>query len=148
VSLKTIITACLFYLTLGLATPVSSGSGSHEKRATTVYVGFGRELNWDFVSKNAVSQSQILSHTPRALAHEAGVDVSQVTSIRLQAYDTTATLGYITTLALFSYPGDTEMLRIDMKIPSSPFYNHPDPLTRQLTRMVNPNIDPLTGQMG
>ena len=65
----------------------------------------------------------------------------------LQPYDTSKSMGFITTLALLYIP--TEMLNqlaVDLHTPNSGIYNNPDPTTATLMSFVNPAIPLIAGQ--
>lgn len=109
-------------------------------------IGFLHGENYQHVSKNPNAAAQIFTCLPKALADAAGLDVSQIQMTKLVPYDTSQTLGYITTLARFYYPESmVDTLRMDIKIPNSAIYNNPDQLVYNLTQNINPAIEIIPG---
>lgn len=72
---------------------------------------------------------------------------SNATVIRdLQPYDTSSTLGYITTLAMAYVPtGMVDTLALAITTPGSQLYNNPDSSVNTLMSMINPSIPLVAG---
>lgn len=59
----------------------------------------------------------------------------------MAGYDTSSTLGYVTTLAYLSIPSDDlEELQLGLRIPSSRFYSNPVAIEAELMSEVNTGI--------
>ncbi|KAK1635307.1 hypothetical protein BDP81DRAFT_322664, partial [Colletotrichum phormii] len=117
------------------------------KDTILLQIGFLHGENYQHVSKNPNAAAQIFTCLPKALADAAGLDVNQIQMTKLVPYDTSQTLGYITTLAKFYYPKSmVDTLRMDIKIPNSAIYNNPDQLVYNLTQNINPAIEIIPGQ--
>ncbi|KAK1996979.1 hypothetical protein LX36DRAFT_579398, partial [Colletotrichum falcatum] len=109
-------------------------------------IGFLHGENYQHVSKNPNAAAQIFTFLPQALADAAGINVDQIQMTKLVPYDTSQTLGYITTLAKFYYPRSlVDTLRMDIKIANSAIYNNANPLVYNLTQNINPAIDIIPG---
>lgn len=64
----------------------------------------------------------------------------------LQPYDTTATLGYVTTLAMAFIPTSyVNDLSLDIHTPPSLLYRHPDLIINTLMNKINPSFPILAG---
>ena len=64
----------------------------------------------------------------------------------LQPYDTTADLGYITTLAMAYIPSDmVDTLSLDLHTPPSKLYNNPNGSTNTIMSMINPSFPIMAG---
>jgi hypothetical protein len=112
---------------------------------TLIQLGFYHELNYQFVSTNSGSASQMFDLVPKGLADGlGGVDIKMQS---LQPYDTSKTMGYITTLALLYVPsGMIDQLSVDLHTPNSGLYQNTDPTVATLMSFVNPSIPLLAGQ--
>lgn len=109
--------------------------------STLVQVGFKQGLNWDFVVANPQSQSQIFSLLPQGIAYGLDIPTSSVVMESLRSFDTTADLGYTTTLARFWVPSDeVNQLRLGIQSPSSRFYTNPNASVKSLMDQINPSI--------
>lgn len=74
------------------------------------------------------------------------MDLSNVTMHSLQPYDTSASLGYITTLAMAFVPAEqVDALSAALNSASSNVYNNPDASTKTLMSLINPMIPILAG---
>ena len=90
---------------------------------------------------NTLSQKQIFKYVPPGIAYGLGIDEVNVTMQTLRAYDTTANLHYITTLALAYVPsGMVDKLSLDLHTPAMPIYHNPDASVKTLFSMVNPAL--------
>lgn len=66
----------------------------------------------------------------------------------IRPYDTIARLGYITSQAMVWYPTEgISKLADDIGYPTTPLYNHKDPLVRNLTSQINPAIGIMPGSV-
>ncbi|KAK1596301.1 uncharacterized protein LY79DRAFT_509456, partial [Colletotrichum navitas] len=116
------------------------------KDSMLLQIGFLHGENYQHVSKNPNAAAQIFTFLPQALADAVGIDVNQIQMTKLVPYDTSQTLGYITTLAKFYYPRSmVDTLRMDIKIANSAIYNNPNPLIYNLTQNINPAIEIIPG---
>ncbi|KAK5141256.1 hypothetical protein LTR04_002673 [Oleoguttula sp. CCFEE 6159] len=116
------------------------------RNTTLVQVGFGYPLNYPFVVSTAGSANQIFTYLPQGIAYGLGLPNDQVTMHALQPFDTTKTLGYITTLALAYIPSDmVSQLTLDLHTPVSNLYSNPDPSIKTLMSMINPSFAVLSG---
>ena len=128
---------------------ISPDDGDTERPDGTMLlqVGFLWAENYEHVSNHPMAAAQIFAYLPVALAHAADIDGSKIKVIRLVPFDTTASLGYITTLARFYYPETLlDKLRMDVKIHNSALYNNPEELVYNLTSQINSAIDIIPGQ--
>jgi len=112
-----------------------------------IQIGFLSGFNYPFVVENNKAAAQIFQLLPKALADVIGADIASKIQIRkLVPLDTSQSLGYITTLAILTYPSSLiESLRMDIKIPSSSLYNNQEQLVANLTQQINPAIDVIIG---
>jgi hypothetical protein len=103
-------------------------------------------MNYPFVVGNAKAAAQIFQLLPQALSYAGGFPVEKVQMRKLIPLNTQQSLGYVTTLAIITYPSNmVEALRMDVKIPSSPLYNSPEQLVYNLTQQINSAIDIILG---
>ncbi|KAK3944867.1 hypothetical protein QBC46DRAFT_251217, partial [Diplogelasinospora grovesii] len=122
-----------------------SGLDPQPEDTTLIQIGFLYGFNYNFVVGNNKAAAQIFQLLPQALSYAGGFDSSKVQMRKLIPLDT-PTLGYITTLAIVTYPSSmVEALRMDVKIPSSALYNNPEQLVYNLTLQINPSIDIILG---
>ncbi len=90
--------------------------------------------------------AQVLKILPELLSYQGGFDQSKSIVQRLVPYDTTEQLGYVTMLAICTYPTTlVDQLRMDMRIPTAAIWNDPDPLAYNMSQEINPGIDILLG---
>lgn len=103
-------------------------------------------MNYPFIVSNSKAAAQIFQLLPTALSYAGGFPVEKVQMRKLIPLNTQQSLGYVTTLAIVTYPSNmVEALRMDVKIPSSPLYNHPEQLVYNLTQQINSAIDIILG---
>jgi hypothetical protein len=115
--------------------------------STLIQLGFNKELKYPFVAATGNSSSQILYYTPLGLVYALGVPASQVIAQSIRPYDTTATLGYITTVVLAYIPTDqVNVLAHDLTTRSTKLFQQKDPSIRTLFSMINPAIPLFPGQ--
>ncbi|KAK4995786.1 hypothetical protein LTR66_004470 [Elasticomyces elasticus] len=111
-----------------------------------IQIGFDYSLNYDFVAANSQSADQIFTFLPQGLAYALNVGLDNVTMHALQPFDTSKTLGYITTIALAYIPRNmVDQLQLDLHTPVSSMYNNPSPPVKTLFSMINPSIPVLAG---
>lgn len=81
-----------------------------------------------------------------AVAGTGDFDPAKVQMFNLGPLLTTeSSLGYIATVAKLTYPTNLiDQLRLQIKAPNSPLYNHREPIVKNLTEQINPAIDILT----
>lgn len=107
-----------------------------------IQIGFLQPYNYEFVVGNPTAAAQIFSLLPQALTYAGGFDESKVELRKLVPLDTMESMGYITTLAIVTYPGNmVEALRMDIKVPSSALYNNPNEIIYNHTQQINTAID-------
>lgn len=117
-----------------------------------IQIGFDDALNWEFVSTNGKSPTQIFSFLPLGIAYALGLEVENVQMQSLQPFDTTAELGYITTLALAYIPSNlVPKLQVMLHSPSSPLYhyakgNQYENSVNTITEHINPAIPLVAGE--
>jgi len=113
---------------------------------TLVQIGFTHELNYGFVSSNPTSAGQIFSYLPQGTIYGLGIGTDGAKMYNLQPYDTSKTMGYITTLALMYVPSDlVNQLSIDLHTPNSGIYTNPDTTVATLMSFINPAIPLIAG---
>ena len=111
------------------------------RAATSVQVGFGQALNWDFVSSHPQSAAQITSLLPKGVAYGLNIAESNIGGVSLTFLDTSASLGYKTTLARFTIPSEqVQLFNTGIKTASSRFYSNPDSTVKSLMNQINPAI--------
>jgi len=112
----------------------------------TIQIGLLEGYNYRFVVGDQKVAAQIFNLLPKALAYAGGADLSKIQVKKLIPLDTGASLGYMTTLGIVTYPKAlVEALRMDIKIPASPLYNNPELLLYNFTKQINPAIDITVG---
>lgn len=127
-----------------MAITPDNGVETPPEDTTLIQIGFREGYNYPFVVNNNEAAKQIFQLLPRALADAAGFDISKAQVKKLVPMDTQNSLGYITTCAVVSYPNSmVEALSIDITLPNSALYNHPDQLIYIFTQQINPAI-PIT----
>jgi hypothetical protein len=128
------------------------GNINKPANTTLIQIGFTHELNYAFVSSNPASAGQIFQFLPQGVQYglaipAASADAKDTRMYNLQPYDTSKTMGYITTLALMYIPSeDLNQLAVDLHTPNSPLYNNPDPTVATLMSFINPAIPLIAGQ--
>jgi len=122
------------------------GLSSKPGNTTLIQIGFNYGLNYGFVANNAAASEQVFHYLPMGIAWGLGIDLSNVTMHSLQPYDTSATLGYITTLAMAFVPAEqVDALSAALNTASSNIYNNPNDSTKTLMSLINPMIPILAG---
>ncbi|OBT86212.1 hypothetical protein VE02_06234 [Pseudogymnoascus sp. 03VT05] len=111
---------------------------------TLIQVGFTYALNYEFVVANSMSSAQIFTYLPKGIAYGLEIKVSDVIMHSLQPYDTSRSLGYITTLALAYIPTKVvSNLDIMIHVPVSRLYKNPSEPVAVIMSSINPSI-PIT----
>lgn len=112
----------------------------------TIYIGFRKTLNWNFVHSNVNASWQIFYYLRKDLLETYNLDPSQCEVTRLVAQPTT---DYVATVAeLYFVDSLVGILYQDLLVRSSPIYRNGDPLTRDLSEQIDPNIVDLLGRGG
>jgi hypothetical protein len=123
-------------------TPADAGNQPQPPDTTLIQIGLLEGYNYPFVVANTKAAAQIFQVLPDALGYAVGEDLSKIQMRKLIPLDTGASMGFITTLAIVSFPNNlVESLRVYVKAPNSPLYNNPDALTYNFTKQINPAID-------
>lgn len=116
--------------------PVTQPAGS-----TLVQVGFNSPYNWGFVSRNPQAQAQIFDFLPQGIAHGLGISTSSVVVKELRSLDTSASLGYVTTLARFYIPsGQVNALQAGLLNQGSKFYDNPTAIINSIMEQINHSV--------
>jgi hypothetical protein len=111
-----------------------------------IQIAFLYGLNYGFVAITPKAAAQVLKTLPELLSYQGGFDQSKVVVRRLVPYDTTQPLGYVTMLAIATYPKwNVDALRMDMHIPTAPLWNNPNALAFNMSMEINTSIDILLG---
>ncbi|PNY24617.1 Signaling mucin MSB2 [Tolypocladium capitatum] len=107
-----------------------------------IQIGFLFPLNYVFVASNTVAAAQIFRYLPQALADAGGFSADKAQVSKLVPHDTRVKLGYVTTIAQLNYPQNlVDKLQMDLWSPNSAIYNNADGIVRNLTALINPQID-------
>lgn len=119
----------------------SSGVPTAPADNTLIQIGFLYPLNYQFVVANSMSSAQIFMYLPKGIAYGLGLNENQVIMHSLIPYDTTTSLGYITTLALAYIPsGMVSKLSMTVHTPLSPLYQNPNVPVSTIMSHINPAI--------
>jgi hypothetical protein len=111
---------------------------------TLIQVGFTYALNYEFVVANSMSSAQIFTYLPKGIAYGLEIQESDVIMHSLQPYDTSRSLGFITTLALAYIPTKVvSNLDIMIHVPVSRLYKNPSEPVAVIMSSINPSI-PIT----
>lgn len=118
-----------------------SPPNSQPANSVLVQVGFSQSLNYNFVSSNSQSSAQIFTYLPQGIAYGLGISTQNVVMESLRPLDTSASLGYITTLARFWIPnGQQSAFQVGIRTANSNFYNNPNSVVKSLMGAINPSI--------
>ncbi|MCJ1267293.1 hypothetical protein MMC22_007178 [Lobaria immixta] len=109
---------------------------------TTLFqIPYSDKLDYKFVLDHPKSQQQIFKYLPIGLAYGLQISSTNVIVQSLRPYDTTARLGYITTLAAAWIPSNlTDTLGSYIIEANSSIYHCPDTLENTLMSMVSPLV--------
>lgn len=122
------------------------GMPNAPKNATLVQIGFNYGLNYPFVVNSENTTSQIFAYLPQGIAYGLGVSRDQIKMNALMPYDTTESMGFITTLAQAYIPSDlVNSMEQGLHTPLGNLYQNPDAPVKTLMGMVNPTIPLLPG---
>ncbi|KAI0840773.1 hypothetical protein F5Y06DRAFT_229969 [Hypoxylon sp. FL0890] len=118
------------------------------KDTTLIQISFLYGENYQHLVDQPLAASQMFNLLPQGLAYGGGFDTERVVMYNIRPYDTIARLGYITSQAMVWYPTEgVSKLSDDIGYPTTPLYNHPDPLVRNLTSQINPAIGIMPGSV-
>lgn len=94
------------------------------------------------MAENTVAAAQIFKYMPMALASAGNLPVEQVQISKLVPWNTIDKWGYVTTLVKVYYPQDlVDSLQTQMWAPNSLLYNNDLAIVRDLTAVINPQIE-------
>ncbi|EMC93318.1 hypothetical protein BAUCODRAFT_43839, partial [Baudoinia panamericana UAMH 10762] len=117
------------------------GIPTAQQNSTLIQVGFNYALNYPFVVSNENTTAQIFAYLPQGIADGLGISNDQVRMNGLMPYDTSASQGFITTLAQAYVPSNmVTLLQQELHQPQSNLYNNPDQTINTLMAMINPAI--------
>lgn len=107
-----------------------------------IQIAFKYPLNYPFVASHSKSAAQLLSGIPKALIYAGQIgNESLVQMRRLQPLDTDEAYGFITTIAVVTYPDSLiDTLALDIRLPNSRLYQNPDSLIYNITQQINSAI--------
>lgn len=109
-------------------------------------VGFLYPLNYPFVVANPMSSAQIFQFLPQGLADGLGLSSDQVQMHSLVPWDSSASVGYITTLAWFYVPtSEIDSLAMAIRTPKSALYTNTDGSINTLMSYINPTLSIVPG---
>jgi hypothetical protein len=127
----------------------SGGIPPTPEGSTLIQLGFNDLLPYPFVVNTLNSSSQILFFTPQGIQYALQIPGSQIVMNSIRPYDTTKSLGYITTLVLAYIPSDqVNPLSLALHAPNSRLYQQEDEPIRTLFSMLNPEIPLVVGEDG
>ena len=120
-----------------IAPPNSGGVlPSQPPNTTLVQFAFTRPLNYPFVISHGPAIQEIFTYLPVGIAYGLSIENSGVTMQSLQPFDTTATQGFITTLAFAYIPSDmVNLMSLQLTNPASRFH-HYDPESSQVFQLI------------
>jgi len=111
-----------------------------------IQIGFLYGFNYGFLVMTPKAAAQILTTLPNLLSYQGGFDPAKVMVRRLVPYDTQDVLGYVTTIAVVTYPKSlVDQLRMDMHIPTAPLWQNPNRLAYNMSLEINTAIDIMLG---
>ncbi len=123
-----------------------SGNASLPADTTLIQVAFLAGLNYKWVASKPQAAAQIVDTLPKILSWHAGVPEDMIKVVRLTPYNTYYQTGFITTLAIASYPKTlVSQLRMDMHAPNSAVFQNPNALAYNMSQQINTAIDILLG---
>lgn len=107
-----------------------------------IQIAFKEPLNYEFVATHSKSAAQLLSGVPELLMYEGQITNSSLVQMRrLEPLDTQDVYGFITTLAIVTYPTDlVPTLALDIKLPNARLYQDPDILMYNISQQINSAI--------
>ncbi|KAK5107767.1 hypothetical protein LTR62_000691 [Meristemomyces frigidus] len=117
-----------------------------KQNTTLVQLGFNYELNYPFVVSSQNATAQLFAYLPQGVAYGLGISKDAVAMNALLPYDTSASQGFITTLAQAYIPSDmVTALQQSLHAPLSNVFSNPDPTVHTLMSMINPTIPLIPG---
>ncbi|KAK5119651.1 hypothetical protein LTR85_007480 [Meristemomyces frigidus] len=117
------------------------GLPSAPSNATLVQIGFNYGLNYPFVVSSENTTAQIFAYLPQGVAYGLGISKDQVVMNALMPYDTSESMGYITTIAQAYIPSDmVDTIQQGLHSPYGNLYANPDAPVKTLMSMINPTI--------
>ncbi|KAJ9635880.1 hypothetical protein H2199_008233 [Coniosporium tulheliwenetii] len=122
--------------------PPGGSPATTPENTVLVQVGFNYGLNYPFVAGTAQSANQIFQYLPQGVSAGLNLSPDKIQMRALEPYDTTADLGYITTLAQFYIPENLfSQLQLDIRTPISGLYTaSEDVAVHTLMSLINPTI--------
>jgi hypothetical protein len=118
-----------------------SGLASAPADSTLIQIGFLFPLNYPFVLANPVTAAEIFMWLPEGLAHGLGLNSDLVVMDSLVPLNTTASLDYITTLALAYIPTNmVGSLTSDLHNKTASFFNDSNTSVKTLMNLINTSI--------
>ena len=113
---------------------------------TLCQIGFLKQLNYNFVISHRRAIEEIFELLPRGIGYGCEMAKKQITMQSLQPFDTTQTLGYITTVAMFYLPNDmVSLLQLQISRKYSRLYRNPDKSVNTITNVINPEFPLIAG---
>jgi len=107
-----------------------------------IQIAFLYGFNYGFLVMTPKAAAQILTKLPSLLSYQGGFEPAKVGVRRLVPYDTQDALGYVTSLAVVTYPQSlVDQLRMDMHIPTAPLWQNPRALEFNMSLEINTAID-------
>jgi hypothetical protein len=126
--------------------PGSKGLPAAPPDSQLIQIGFKAQLNYNFVISNNLAIQEIFNDLPRGISYGLGIDIKQVVMQSLQPYDTTATYGFITTVAMAYIPkGQVHTLADEITRSWTPLYGNPDAGVRTVMSVINPYFPLIPG---
>ncbi|KAJ9194704.1 hypothetical protein DTO021D3_1895 [Paecilomyces variotii] len=117
------------------------------ENSTLIQLAFNGDLPYDFVAMTPLSSSQIFMYVPQGLVYALQVPADQISMQSIRPYDSTKTLGYITTLALAYVPSDmVDPLSLELHNPTSRLYSNPDTPVHTIMSMIDSTFPLIPGQ--
>ena len=105
-----------------------------------IQIAFTRPLNYPFVIQHVPAIEQIYNYLPVGVAYGLSMELGNITMHSLQPYDTTATQGFITTVAYAYIPSDlVDLMVLQVSNPAARFHHYPPESSPvfQLIKYVN-----------
>lgn len=120
----------------------NAGNQPIPEGTSEIQIAFLEPLNYEFVAQHSKSAAQLLSGVPELLMYEGQIqNASLVQMRRLEPLDTQSVYGYITTLAICTYPDSLiSTLALDIKIPNARIYQNPHQLLFNISQQINSAI--------
>lgn len=108
---------------------------------TLIQIGFNYGLNYPFVVGSEQTAAQIFAYLPQGIAYGLGISKDHVLMNALMPYDTSSSMGYITTIAQAYLPTDmVDAIQQGLHSPYGNLYQNPDAAVKTLMSMINPTV--------